>query len=156
MMCRCWRSGGLGVGRASMRSGSEKIRGSRLVCGVCSDLRLGRPDLTHRFSQPANNEWHSGSVPHAMVCVPFCLQALFILFFHRHFSSFYQYILALSLDSSLCCSCLFWCISPHCHSVMLAFARFLSHIGTNPHVLHTPRVYFAANILFSSLLLPLL
>jgi hypothetical protein len=68
MMCRCWRSGGLGVGRASMRSGSEKIRGSRLVCGVCSDLRLGRPDLTHRFSQPANNEWHSGSVPHAMVC----------------------------------------------------------------------------------------
>jgi hypothetical protein len=34
---------------------------------------------------------------------------------------------------------------------MLALRDF-SHIGTNPHVLHTPRVYFAANILFSSLL----
>jgi hypothetical protein len=36
---------------------------------VCApDLRVGRPDLTHRLSQPANNEWHSGTVPHAMVC----------------------------------------------------------------------------------------
>jgi hypothetical protein len=121
MMCRCWRSGGLGVGRALMRSGSEKIRGSRW-CGVCvcaPDLRLGRPDLTHRFSQPANNEWLSGTAAlchHMSWCVPFCPQPLFIL--SSALFSFFQYILALSLDSSLCCSCLFWCISPRCHSVM--------------------------------------
>ncbi|KAN0113915.1 hypothetical protein V8E52_007223 [Russula decolorans] len=83
---------------------------------------------------------------HMPWCVPFCPQPLFIP--SSTLSSFSQYILALSLDSSLCCSCLFWCISPHCHSVMLALRDF-SHIGTNCHVFHTSRVYFAANILFS-------
>jgi|SRR6267154_5188005 len=124
MMCRCWRSGGLGVGRALMRSGSEKIRGSR--CALCApDLRVGRAELTHRFSQPANNEWHSdlAALCHMPWCV--CPQPLFIL--SSTLSSFFQYILALSLDSSLCCSCLFWCISPHCHSVMLALRDFFTH-----------------------------
>jgi hypothetical protein len=44
---------------------------------VCAPgLRLGRSDLTHRFSQPANNEWHSGM----SWCVPFCQQPLFYSF----------------------------------------------------------------------------
>lgn len=90
-------------------------------------LRLGRSDLTHRFSQPTNNEWHSGTVPHAVVCA--ILPATAIYFFSSAlFSRFFsQYILALSLDSSLCCSCLFWCISPHCHSVILALRDFFTH-----------------------------
>ena len=156
-MCRFWRSGGLGVGRALMRSGSEKIRGSRW-CGVCaSDLRLVRSDLTQRFSQPTptNNEWHSGTVPHAVVCAIFACNRYLIL--SSALFSFFQYILALSLDSSLCCSCLlFWCISPHCHSVMLALRDFF-HTSV-PILMYYIRLGFTLQPISSSFsfLLPLL
>ena len=132
-----------------MRSGSEKIRGSRCVLLT---LRLGRPDLTHRFSQPANNEWHSGTAAQCHTCHGVChLASNRYLFFHRHSSRFFQYILALSLDSSSAVLVGFGVYS--LVTILLCqLLREFSHIGTNPHVFHTPRVYFAANILFSFLL----
>lgn len=116
---------------------------------VCApDLRVGRPDLTHRFAQPANNEWHSGTVPHATVCAILPATAIYsfidtFLVFPIHSCFIVGFIPLLFLFVLVYIPSL-----PFCYA---GFARLFSHIGTNRHVFHTSRVYFAANILFSSL-----
>jgi hypothetical protein len=121
------------------------------------NLRVGRPDLTHRFSQPANMSG-TATQRHCATCRGVCYFARRnrYLFFHRHFPRFPNtFLLYRWIHPSAVLVC-FGVYPLHCHSVMLALREF-SHIGTNPHVFHTSRVYFAANILFlfSSLLLPL-
>lgn len=137
-----------------MRSGSEKIRGSRW-CGGCvcaPNLRVGRPDLTRRSCQPANNEWHSDAealCPIVMVCA--ILPATAIYSFIDTFLVFPNtFLLYRWIHPSAVLVC--FGVYPLIAILLYWLCAIFSHIGTNPHVFHTSRVYFAANILFSFLL----
>ena len=92
---------------------------------------------------------HCGTVPDAMVCA-ILSQPLFISFIGNFFFSLDFPIHSCFIAGFIPLLFLFVLVYipslPFCYA---GFARISSHIGTNPHVLHTPRVYFAANILFS-------
>jgi hypothetical protein len=92
---------------------------------------------------------------HVMVCA--ILPATAILFFHRHSSLDFSntFLLYRWIHPSAVLVC--FGVYPVVTILLCRLLREFSHIGTNPHVFHTPRVYFAANILFFFfLLLPLL
>ena len=106
-----------------MRSGSEKIRGSRW-CVFPTSVLVGLPDLTGRFSQPTN-EWRRDTA--ALCPMPWCvLQPLFIL--SSALSSFFQYILSCFIAGSIPLLFLFVLVYipslPFCYA---GFARFFTH-----------------------------
>jgi prepilin signal peptidase PulO-like enzyme (type II secretory pathway) len=147
MLCRSWRSGGLGVGRALMRSGLERTHGSKhgALCYVLLPHILA---LTYLIP-------YAYSIQNGERCV-LCRSAyslavsLFILSLHSlpcfpTRSCFSSGSIPLSIALVL-----FSCISRHFHPVMLrSLTHRYHHVFLNP----PPPLPFttAANIFFQPL-----